>query len=101
VQVFRPFSSGGDFTSQADLDAFYAMAAGLPKVRFYSYTKSLHLDLWSGKPRNVTIIQSKGGRYDRLIKRSRPVATVGGKARNASDDDSIAAPGVNVSLVAH
>jgi hypothetical protein len=101
VQVFRPFSSGGDFINQKDLDAFYAMCKDNPGVLFYAYTKSLHLDLWTGKPANVTVNQSLGGRYDSKVNPDYPVAVVGGTGQDASADDSLAATGRDVSLKAH
>lgn len=64
----------GDFFTQEYLDAWYMVAKRLdPKgFRFYAYTKSLNLDLWSGKPSNFVIIQSEGGKLDHLIDYDKP-----------------------------
>ena len=35
-------------------------------------TKSLHLDLWSGKPDNFRIVQSVGGKMDSAVDIKRP-----------------------------
>ncbi len=101
VTVFRPFSSGGDFLNQRDYNSFCSMVAKRPDVKFYAYTKSLHLDLWSRKPINLVLLQSEGGRYDHLIDYSKLVARVGVGFADGSEDDSVAAAGVSVSLKAH
>jgi hypothetical protein len=62
----------GDFYSQSYLNAWYAIARALPGLKFYSYTKSLHLDLWSGKPGNFQLVQSEGGKMDDAIDASKP-----------------------------
>lgn len=67
---------GGDFFSQAYLEAWYAIARRSPSRRFYAYTKSFHLDLWSARPENFTVIQSLGGRDDSGIDPARPVARI-------------------------
>lgn len=54
----------GDFFNQAYLNAWKVIALAFPTVIFYAYTKSLHLDIASGKPDNLRIIQSLGGKYD-------------------------------------
>jgi hypothetical protein len=64
-KVIRVHDSG-DFFSQDYLDVWYRIAEKFPTKRFYAYTKSLHLDLWSRKPANFTIVQSRGGKYDHL-----------------------------------
>jgi hypothetical protein len=56
----------GDFYRQEYLDAWATVASRFPKVTFYAYTKSLHLDL-SRIPSNLHIIQSLGGRHDKLV----------------------------------
>lgn len=53
----------GDFFSQAYLDAWFTIARAFPGIRFYCYTKSLHLD-WTACPSNLSVTQSIGGRYD-------------------------------------
>lgn len=62
----------GDFYSQAYLDKWHAIARALPNLVFYAYTKSLNLDLWTGKPDNFRLIQSLGGRWDRKIDLAKP-----------------------------
>jgi len=66
----------GDFYSQEYLDAWYVIARAFPNVVFYAYTKSIHLDLWSKKPRNFRIIQSVGGLMDADINTRRPHSRV-------------------------
>lgn len=65
----------GDFYSQEYLDSWFAIARALPGKRFYAYTKSLHLD-FAGKPDNFTIVQSLGGKYDRLVDLTRSHARI-------------------------
>lgn len=57
----------GDFFSQSYLDAWKTIAASFPNVIFYAYTKSLFLDISAGKPQNLRIVQSLGGKYDANI----------------------------------
>lgn len=66
VDIIRVHDSG-DMFSQEYLDQWYALARNFPHIRFYAYTKSLHLDLWGNRPRNFQVIQSEGGLMDRLI----------------------------------
>lgn len=66
----------GDFYSQDYLDAWYEIAALNPRKTFYAYTKSLHLDLWSRRPRNFRLVQSEGGLLDDRIDRNRPHARI-------------------------
>ena len=64
----------GDFFSQKYLDAWFRVARRVPK-QFYAYTKSLQLN-WSRKPPNFIVVQSEGGKFDRLLDPSRPQARV-------------------------
>lgn len=66
----------GDFFSQEYLDAWYDVARAFPNLVFYAYTKSLHLDLWTRKPRNFRITQSEGGLMDDEINTRRPHARI-------------------------
>lgn len=66
---------GGDFFSQAYLDAWLEVARSLPGKTFYAYTKSLHLD-FSRVPSNFSIVQSEGGRFDHLRSSDLPSARV-------------------------
>lgn len=61
----------GDFYSQEYYNKWCDIARALPNHIFYAYTKSLHLDLYTGKPENLRIIQSLGGRYDSRVDLSR------------------------------
>lgn len=61
----------GDFFSQEYLDAWKRIASAFPAVIFYAYTKSLHLDIEGGKPDNLRIVQSLGGKYDDRLDRNR------------------------------
>jgi hypothetical protein len=65
----------GDFYSQEYLDSWFTIARTLPHVRFYAYTKSLHLN-FAGKPDNFMIVQSLGGKYDKLVDLTRPHARI-------------------------
>ena len=76
----------GDFYSQEYYNAWCRIAARLPDHTFYAYTKSLHLDLWTGKPANLRIVQSLGGKWDSRVDLSRPHARI-----FSSDEARIAA----------
>ncbi len=56
----------GDFFSQAYMDVWFEIARAFPNKRFYSYTKSLHLDR-TAQPSNFQVIQSVGGLMDAAI----------------------------------
>lgn len=62
------FHVSGDIYDQMYLEKIAEIACRLPEVRFYLYTKSLHLNLTplTSLP-NFTVIRSFGGRYDHLI----------------------------------
>jgi hypothetical protein len=110
----------GDFYSQEYLDKWISIAKINPSIRFYCYTKSLHLD-WSNLPANFVVIQSMGGNYDHLIDWKRSVARVfeseemaqfdndlemahGGNAfwQVGNADDGLAANGVKlIALIKH
>lgn len=55
----------GDFFSQAYLNTWAKIISSFPKVKFYAYTKSLHLSF--PKLKNLVIIKSYGGKLDHLI----------------------------------
>lgn len=82
----------GDFFSQEYVDAWARIARAFPNKRFYSYTKSLHLDFTS-MPGNVSIVQSMGGKMDASIDMNRPrsriFATVGDRERAGYVDGNI------------
>ena len=101
IEVFRPFTSGGDFTSQADVDAFYWCANQCHLTRFYTYSKALCFDLWSHKPNNVTIVQSRGGIYDHLIREDRPIAEVVAVGGSTTSEQDIVAGKQKILLTAH
>jgi hypothetical protein len=61
----------GDFYSQSYLDKWIQIANALPGKTFYAYTKALTLD-FTQVPANFRITQSVGGKFDRMIDRSRP-----------------------------
>ena len=65
IGIFRIHESG-DFYSQEYLDKWKEIAKMLPEVRFFAYTKSLHLD-FSKIPLNLIVIKSFGGRFDWMI----------------------------------
>lgn len=62
----------GDFYSQEYLDKWKEIAKEFPKIKFYAYTKALHLDLYTNKPKNFHIIQSLGGKYDKKVDLTKP-----------------------------
>ena len=81
----------GDFYSQSYIDA---MAAAVERTkdhienhprlkgldfRPYAYTKSLHLELSGLRSAGVQLVQSHGGRFDKLIDPALPIAQVGTK----------------------
>lgn len=65
-EFFR-MHGGGDFYNQGYLNKWLKIMKNFPKVQFYAYTKSLHLEF--GKPKNFTLIKSFGGKLDHLIKK--------------------------------
>ncbi len=60
----------GDFFSQPYLDAWCEVMGQFPKVKFYAYTKSFHLD-FSRIPSNFQVVQSMGGLMDSSIDHSK------------------------------
>lgn len=76
----------GDFYSQEYLNAWKNIAILFPNTIFYAYTKSLHLDIETGKPDNLRIVQSLGGKYDAKINLSLPHSRI-----FSTDADRIAA----------
>jgi hypothetical protein len=66
----------GDFFSQEYLDCWKSIASAFPNVIFYAYTKSLHLDIESGRPNNLRIVQSLGGKFDKFVNYSLPHARI-------------------------
>lgn len=102
----------GDFYSQAYLNAWYRIARALPGVRFYAYTKSLHLDIYANKPENFSVIQSFGGLHDENADENKPVARIfathGARRRegfsNGAETDYLAIQGkdgAKIGLVYH
>jgi len=65
VKVFRIHESG-DFYDQVYLDKWIEVAKEMGDVKFYAYTKSLHLD-FRRVPPNLVIVKSFGGKYDWMI----------------------------------
>jgi hypothetical protein len=59
------FHDDGDFYNQAYLDKCMMVVRAFPKLRFYAYTKSLHLKFPSLK--NFRLVKSVGGRWDDRI----------------------------------
>ena len=68
AQIIR-IHIGGDYINQKYFDAWLDIARNHPKVLFYSYTKSL--PFWVKRkteiPKNVSLVASVGGRWDKLI----------------------------------
>jgi hypothetical protein len=66
------FHDSGDFYSPEYLAKVMSIARACPETRFYVYTKSIawvqaYVDS-EGLPSNVSVIQSRGGKQDRLIR---------------------------------
>lgn len=85
VDTVRVHDSG-DFYSQEYFNKWCEIARALPRLTFYAYTKSLHLDL-DGAPANFRVTQSLGGKYDASVDLSRP------HSRIFADDDARIAAG--------
>jgi hypothetical protein len=69
-KVFR-IHEGGDFFNQKYFDAWIMVAADLPTVKFYAYTKAL--PYWIKRmdqiPPNMVLTASFGGNHDAVIKK--------------------------------
>jgi len=100
VQVLRLHSSG-DFYNREYLEKWFKIIEQNKKVKFYAYTKSLHL--FKDKngnnlkiPKNFTVIYSFGGKLDKLInvKKDRHAIVYTGELPDgyayANDNDHIA-----------
>ena len=83
----------GDFYSQEYLEKWYAIAAAVPQMKFYAYTKALNLDLWTNKPDNFQIVQSLGGVWDKRVDVSKPHSRI-----FVSEEERIAAGYVDGNL---
>lgn len=57
----------GDFYSQEYLDKWKEIARRVPEMKFYAYTKAMHLNLFKDLPSNFNLVQSLGGKYDKLV----------------------------------
>jgi len=69
--------SSGDFYSRTYLRNWKKIMKVMKNMRFYAYTKSLHMkELWKGLPENCHLIQSEGGKYDHLILKDKPNARI-------------------------
>ena len=76
----------GDFYNQDYYNRWCDIARALPDMIFYAYTKTLHLDLFTNKPDNLSIVQSLGGKYDSSVDMNRPHSRI-----FSTDDARIAA----------
>ena len=110
ILVVRIHDSG-DFYSAEYLAKWIEVAAALPHVIFYAYTKSVHITKGVVLPDNFRLIYSLGGKYDTLVERDKmPHARVFESVEdlidagytNASDDDALAIfGGLKIGLVFH
>jgi len=66
VDVIR-IHDGGDFYSPKYIEKWISIAANLPNVRFYAYTKTVSYFLGKKLPKNLIITYSFGGKEDHLI----------------------------------
>ncbi len=64
----------GDFYSEAYMDAWMDIARQCPDKEFYAYTKMVSMTALkrASMPGNLTIVQSVGGKEDRLIDKAYP-----------------------------
>ena len=98
---------GGDFYSQDYLNDWLDLVQRFKGLKFYCYTKSLHLD-WTRALTlsNLSVVQSEGGEYDRLIDWNRPVAKVVQKTDSTdgmvigNESDTIAAKAKGKMIIA-
>ena len=100
----------GDFYSQIYLDKWFSIASLCPDTFFYAYTKSLHLDFTEFLSlSNTKIIQSFGGKLDRLIDLRKPHSAVFNKKElldyvgytDCTNSDRLAIKSKRVGLVLH
>lgn len=89
----------GDFYNAEYLAKWIDIASAMPDVKFYAYTKMVHLIKQTELPKNLQIIFSLGGRQDLMIdqktdRHSRVFETVDALQAagyiDASDDDMLA-----------
>lgn len=66
----------GDFYNQRYVNKWKTIAKLNPKTIFLAYTKSLNLDLYTNKPKNLIIFQSYGGKHDKKIDKNKNTARV-------------------------
>jgi hypothetical protein len=97
ARIVRVHDSG-DFFSQAYLDAWNLVCTRFPDKLFYAYTKAFDLS-FSEKPRNFSIVQSEGSRWDHKIDFSRAHARIfpdaaSRKAAGYIDGDSSDLPAI-------
>ena len=60
------FHDSGDIYNQSYLEKIKKIAAKIPNKIVYMYTKSLHLN-FDHVPSNMHVVQSLGGKYDKLV----------------------------------
>lgn len=63
---------GGDFYSQTYFNAWMTVVASRPKLKVYAYTKSIpfwlrYINVNKALPKNMTLVASRGGKFDDLI----------------------------------
>lgn len=77
VKILRIHDSG-DFYSPQYMETWFEIANSLPNIVFYAYTKQVILmqKLWDKKPKNFKLIQSLGGKFDKLIDYKKPHARI-------------------------
>ena len=77
VKTLRIHDSG-DFYSPQYMLQWFKIAEMLPNVTFYAYTKQVILmqKLWDKKPANMKLIQSLGGKFDKLVDTNKPHARI-------------------------
>lgn len=101
----------GDWFDAGYQHAWFRAIRKFPGIKFYCYTKSLHLD-WSDKPENLSVTFSEGGIWDAEIDMSQSHARIfsshdarkeaGYKDGNKSDYLAvIGKPGEKIGLVYH
>lgn len=76
IKAIRIHDSG-DFFNQTYLNKWTYIASVLLHIKFYTYTKSLHLNFKAFEALNNTkVIQSIGGKLDHKINYKKPVARI-------------------------
>lgn len=72
----------GDFYNEEYYNKWCEIAKAMPHLTFYTYTKTINMNLWANKPENFKLTQSLGGKHDKLVNLNMP------HSRIFSDNDA-------------